>query len=243
MLRLSAIAGLLLGCCALARAAAGDEPAWRSAIVHIVNDGAGIVCTGVLVKADLVATAGHCLGGATARDLFFIPAGTSIAVQGKDLVAAGGMTEGAEVTVVTVGQDWALIRIEPLSIAPIQIVPITHTQVRRAIADGARLVSLGFGAGSQLRQHPECGLLPIWGDAFFTTSCDVHPGDSGGPVLLVTGAGARLIGINSAIRSDAALVVSARRFAQWADDADPFIPRALVAASGPQTSPSKRGQP
>ncbi|WP_119304991.1 trypsin-like serine peptidase [Dongia deserti] len=233
------IAGLLLAGCAVAQPAAvpaGDSGAdWHAAIMHVENRHANVVCTGVLVQVNLVATAGHCLQGAGARELLFIPAGTNHAWRGMEILAAGGITEGAEVNAVEVARDWALIRTAPMPIAPIAILPMTKIEIQKAIAQGARLASFGFAHPDALVEHTGCALLDVWGEAFFTTRCPVRAGDSGGPVLLIDAEGARLIGLNSAIRNGETLVVNAGRFAPWASADDPFNTRALAQADN-QTS-------
>ncbi|WP_162917006.1 trypsin-like serine peptidase [Dongia deserti] len=228
------IAGLLLAGCAAAQPAgapagyAGGD--WRAAIMHIANRHANTVCTGVLVQANLVATAGHCLQGADAGDLVFVPVGVNHAWRGKEILAAGGFTDGAEVSPVEVARDWALIRTAPMPIAPIAVAPMTKVQIQKAVAQGARLASFGFADPNMLVEHTGCALLDVWGEAFFTTRCPIRPGDSGGPVLLIDDDGARLVGLNSAIRNGETLVVSAGRFAPWAGADDPFNTRALALA-------------
>lgn len=225
----AAIAGLMLAGCAVAQPAA--RPAdWQAAIVHVENERTGIVCSGVLVQADLVATAGHCQQGATARQLLFKPAGIGRTWRGAEILAAGGFTDGAEIEVTEVGRDWLLVRTAtPMPIAPIPVAAISHLEIQKAIAGGAHLASFGFADGDVLLQQHGCALQPVFGDSFFTTRCSARPGDSGGPVLLIDASGVRLIGLTSATRSGEALVVSARRFAPWAGDDDPFDTRALAS--------------
>lgn len=232
----AAIAGLLLAGCASAHPAARAAD-WRAAIIHVENEHTGIVCSGVLVQADLVATAGHCLQGAAARQLLFTPASLGRSWRGLEIAAAGGFTDGDEVNAVEVGRDWLLVRTAPMPVVPIAVASIQHFEIQKAIAGGAHLASFGFADGDVLREQHGCALQPVFGDAFFTTLCAVRPGDSGGPVLLIDEKGARLIGLNSAIRSGEALVVSARRFAPWAGADDPFDTRALAYAAPTEELP------
>ncbi len=74
-------------------------------------------------------------------------------------------------------------------------------QAMNEIARGAKFYSAGYGQGAKdrLRSHERCGLLPAesaeLATIYFTTSCVVRLGDSGGPVALVKGNKPRLIGL------------------------------------------------
>ena len=138
--------------------------------------------------------------------------------------------------------DWALIRIAPAiaNVPPMPVAPISPAMARVEVAQGAQLYSAGYGAGAKTRLivHRSCGLVPpdpqglVEGDLFFSTTCIVRVGDSGGPVALVEGGQPKLIGLNVGFgrqpKSDNSIgiVVSAKAFG-------PFLDGALVSFLAP----------
>lgn len=211
---------------------------WGAAIVHVANGAAHLSCSGVLVQPDLVATAAHCIVDADAADLLFAPAAGTIGGndvwRGVEIIASGGFEGGPKINPAFVRSDWALVRIAPADIAPLPLGDLRYWEIRRAIENGARLVAFGVDRDGKFSIHPECPLQAEHGDFFVKLKCEVEPGDSGGPVLLIEpsdrGGGVRVIGLIVGFLDGESIVVSARRFAPWLDGTLNFNTRALVAA-------------
>jgi V8-like Glu-specific endopeptidase len=211
-------------------------PNWQAAIGSLEIAGSPQICTAVLVRADLIVTASHCLhpDGIAVAPAKLIFTSSSRPQDRAEGVAIFG--QGGEVTPGTIHKDqaqldWALVRISPplAAIRPIRVAPLSAAQARAEIVKGARFYSAGYGQGAKdrLRPHERCGLLPpdpeglTEGDLFFATNCIVRLGDSGGPVAIVNGDDPELIGLTVGFTQhpttgdSIGIVVSAKAFAPY----------------------------
>jgi V8-like Glu-specific endopeptidase len=228
----------LLGACA-ARAPAPPPPAvpgWQAAIGSLDVTGSPEVCTAVLVRSDMIATTAHCLRPkgrfAAPGQLVFTSSGSpTMQAKGAAIVAEGGSVAPGNIKPDQAQTDWALVRIKPAigNVRPLPLAPLSAAMVRAEIARGARFYSAGYGQGAKdsLRQHNGCSLLPpdpngvTEGELFFATDCVIRLGDSGGPVVLISGGQPKLVGLivgfaNHPRNGDTiGIVVSARAFAPY----------------------------
>jgi len=144
---------------------------------------AGAFCSGFLLAADIVATAGHCIdaGNVTAVRFVFgfrmenattpvtrIPNGDIYS--GKAMIGRVEQGDGA---------DWALVRLDR---------PVTgHTilQIRRSgrIADGAAVSVIGHPSGLPIKFADGSTVRDNTPTAFFVANLDTYGGNSGSPVF------------------------------------------------------------
>lgn len=236
-----AVACVLLAACA-GRAPAPPTPppsapaGWQAAIGSLDVTGSPEICTAVLVRQDMIATTSHCLRpkgrfAQPGRLVFKTSTIPTRLAKGVALVAEGGSVSPGKSKPDVVELDWALVRIKPPigDVAPLPLALLSPAMVRAEISRGARFYSAGYGQGAkdELREHRECGPLPpdpngkTEGELFFTTTCIVRLGDSGGPVLLFKGGQPQLIGLNVGFgkrpKTDETMgfVVSAKAFAPY----------------------------
>lgn len=222
---------------------------WQAAIGKLEIAGTNEVCTAVLVRPNVIATAAHCLTPngftAPASQVIFTSSTTGAGARGTAIIGQGGEAQQGTTSIEDAKSDWALIRIAPAiaNVLPMPVAPISAAMARVEVAQGAQFYSGGYGSGAKnrLMAHRSCGLVPpdpqglVEGDLFFSTTCIVRLGDSGGPVALIEGGRPKLIGLNVGFgrqpKSDNSIgiVVSARAFG-------PFIDGALVGVLDPATS-------
>lgn len=200
---------LLAGCAARPPepTALPPMPGWQAAIGRVEVKGSHQDCTGVLIRPDVVLTAAHCLHPkgimVSADQVLFVSSSAAVATSsGRALLVQGGEVPQGQIGRDLIPFDWAAIRVEPVrSVLPIPIAPMTLEQAMNEIARGAKFYSAGYGQGAKdrLRPHERCSLLPAesaeLATVYFTSSCVVRLGDSGGPVALVNGNKPRLIGL------------------------------------------------
>jgi len=227
---------------------------WQAAIGKLEVTGTPEICTAVLVRPNVIATAAHCLTPngftASASQIVFTSSATGASARGTAIIGQGGDAKQGKTNIEQAKSDWALIRIAPAiaNVPPMAVAPISAAMARVEVAQGAQFYSAGYGAGAKNRLivHRSCGLVPpdpqglVEGDLFFSTTCIVRVGDSGGPVALIDGGGPKLIGLNVGFgrqpKSDNSIgiVVSAKAFG-------PFIDGALVGFLPPVPgSPSQQ---
>jgi protease YdgD len=217
-------------------------------------------CTGTLVGARLVLTAGHCLFDhrlghwVKPQQVHFVAgqardtaAGHSVAAE---LVLPDGLdaAEGIDPRLHTIrpeliARDWALVVLETaLPVKPVPVKAIAASAFGREVASG-ELARAGYSADRAylLSVHRGCAaaLSDRWPGAMLNR-CDLRPGDSGSPVLLLRGGESFVVGLAAAAshekRGDtdyvavAALGPSALAFAE-------AVARALarIEAAAPET--------
>jgi V8-like Glu-specific endopeptidase len=239
----------LIGACAAPPPPAPPAPVapvWTSAIGHLTIGAQTLGCTAVLVKPDVIATVSHCLypnGVQVPADLLtFTPSGKDPAstYRGLAILIAGGAIAPGRISENQAAEDWALVKIErDDSVWPVPLAPISNDEIRADLANGAQFYSAGYGSGAKTRlsEHKNCGPLPpdlagvTEGEKFFSTSCIVRLGDSGGPVALLEDGQPRLVGLivgfsqHPRSGEPIAIVVSARAFA-------PYISGPLISLNG-----------
>jgi protease YdgD len=184
-----------------------SKPSWQAAIGRVEVKGSHQDCTGVLIRPDVVLTAAHCLHPkgvlVSAGQVSFVSSSAAVAeASGVALLAQGGEVPQGKIGRDLIPFDWAAIRVAPVKfVTPIPIAPMSLDQAMNEIAKGAKFYSAGYGQGSKdrLRPHERCSLLPAesaeLATIYFTSSCVVRLGDSGGPVALVKANKPRLIGL------------------------------------------------
>jgi hypothetical protein len=182
---------------------------WTAAIGQLDTGGGGPHCTGVLVAPDLIASAAHCLflNGANAPvspyDLVFRPNRGALPAlppsRGTLYRALGGIIRGGELPESEVSRDWVLIGISPpvVGVQPLPVARLSLAGMLDLVRSGDRLVTAGYGNGDyqELRLHTPCRIIPPAelgmraDDRTVITSCIFQTGDSGGPIVLMDGAG------------------------------------------------------
>ncbi len=184
----------------------------------------------------MIATTSHCLRpkgrfAAPGQLVFTSSASPAMRAKGAAIVAEGGSVAPGSIKADQAQTDWALVRITPpmTHVRPLPLAPLSTAMVRAEIARGAYFYSAGYGQGAKdtLRAHNGCGPLPpdpngvTEGELFFATNCIIRLGDSGGPVVLVSGGQPKLIGLivgfADAPKSGTTIgiVVSAKAFAPY----------------------------
>lgn len=182
---------------------------WTAAIGELDTGGDGPHCTAVLVAPDLIASAAHCLflNGAEAPvspySLVFRPNQGGLPAlppaRGTLYRALGGVIRGGALAGSDVSRDWVLIGISPPvhGVQPLPVAGLTVAGMLNLMKSGNRLVTAGYGNGDyqELRLHAPCRIIPQSelgmkaDDRTVITSCIFKLGDSGGPVVLMDGAG------------------------------------------------------
>lgn len=212
-LSLLSASALLSGCATPIRTV--DRPTgplpWSAAIGRLdAQDGS---CSATLIRPDVILTASHCLYGRGSQtkitDFTFTPAldvgrerlkpveVTEVLAMGWPITPdASGSLRGAP------KDDWAVLRISPSIsyVTPLPVEKIDVNGIYQRIKKGSKLSHAGYGVygastGKRLQMRDDCHLirnadeiLEIGHDVI-VNSCDVIPGDSGGPILLTDPSG------------------------------------------------------
>lgn len=188
------------------------DPAIAAATVRLQLQGdTKLNCTGVLIAADVVATAAHCIKDKPASALHVFVADEPMRTA-LDVIARGAVHAGKSAAAGSYGTDWLLIRIAPTTVPPLPIATLSSDMIA-ADANTAADVTIASWAGKRLHLLPECGLFPNEFAGFFAMTCEVDNGDSGGPVILATPNGPRVIGVLSGWNKAASYAASA---SEWA---------------------------
>lgn len=142
----------------------------------------GAYCSGFLVGADLVATAGHCVRSAKDCENLRLVFNWSLSTPDQDnsLVYTSDVYSCAALiknNVESNGADFAVIRLDRI---PINRVPL---MVRRSgeVQSGERLTMMGHPAGIPLKIASGASVRSVF-PAFFSANTDSYGGNSGSAV-------------------------------------------------------------
>lgn len=184
---------------------------WSAAIGRLdAEDGS---CSATLIKPDVILTASHCLYGrgneAKITDFTFTPALDVGRERLKPVKVTAVIAMGWPITPDSSGKlrgapkdDWAALRISPAVdfVPPLKIEKINVDGIYKRMGNGATLSHAGYGvygafSGKRLQMRDDCDLIRDaeeileTGHDVIVNSCDVIPGDSGGPILLTDPSG------------------------------------------------------
>ncbi len=175
--------------------------------------GKGGYCTGVLIAADLVLTAAHCLTRAQRAGqvdgIVFragLTDGTSIAERAaRRAVIHENYVPKAGVSAANIRHDVGLVQLaEPIPTAIAGPFTVDRLPVRgREVS----VVSYAAGRSEALSRQATCSVLGRQ-DGLFAFDCDVTNGASGAPVFDISAGRARIISLISAGSRDADGVVT-----------------------------------
>jgi len=172
-------------------------------------------CTGTLVGARLVLTAGHCLFdhrlgrwvnpehvhfvAGQARDNSSGHAKAQSFIIPPQLDMADG-SDGARHSMRRdlFAHDWALIRLEvALDIKPVPVKAIAASAIAEELASG-EIARAGYSADRRYLLSVHRGCAAALGEpGTMLNRCDARPGDSGSPLLLLRGEETVLIGLST----------------------------------------------
>jgi hypothetical protein len=113
--------------------------------------------------------------------------------------ALGGVIRSGPLPESDVSRDWVLIGISPpvIGVQPLPVARLSVAGMLDMVRSGDRLITAGYGNGDyqELRLHTPCRIIPQAelgmdaDDRTVITSCIFRVGDSGGPIVLMDGAG------------------------------------------------------
>jgi protease YdgD len=175
-------------------------------------------CTGTLVGAALVLTAGHCLfdhrlgrwvkpehvhfvAGQARDGALGHAAAVALLVPPELDMTSGGDASHKRRRLDLVAHDWALLRLNTaLSIKPVPVKAIVASAVTQEIG-GSEIARAGYSADRRylLSVHRGCAAALGQG-GMMLNRCDALPGDSGSPLLLLRGEEAFIIGLSTGAR-------------------------------------------
>jgi protease YdgD len=194
-----------------------QELPWSAAIGRLDSEEAGGSCSATLVSPDLILTASHCLYGRGSEvriiDFAFTPALDAGRERLRPVPVAAVVAMGWPITPDASGElrgppsdDWAVLRLTRAIdfVAPLKVEKLGVTGISSRIKSGAVLSHAGFGvygvgSGKRLQIRDKCLLIEDSEDKLGTgrdvikNTCQVIPGDSGGPILLTETNGARSV--------------------------------------------------
>lgn len=144
---------------------------------------AGRLCTGFLVKNNIIATAGHCVDEQNLKDLCFVfgykmvnSSGKVPAVRQKDIYK--GVRIIHRICKRKGNQsDWALVQLDR-KVEDHEIITLS----KKAITPGKSIYIIGHPVGLPLKYSSEASVDKI-SEAYFSADLNVYNGSSGSPVF------------------------------------------------------------